>query len=109
VRNDDSPGKRRSRDARVSWDCLDHAPAPIRRALQEAVVDWCPVQCMENIKARLARGERYATAVAAEVEVLIYEDEQDIAAFAAARWPARFGPYPHLAANATIQRYGRRR
>lgn len=83
---------------------MDRLPAPIRRALHEAVNDWDPREIRWFFNKRIKAGWPEAIAVAAEIASIAHADATEIARFAH-RWPARFGEYPHLAADATILRY----
>lgn len=87
--------------------CMDRLPRMVQRVLHEAVCNWCPLYIRWQLNRQLKSGmppavaESYILALLAALEA----DELDLAAHA---WPARFGSYPHRAAGATIQRYGRR-
>ena len=84
--------------------CFDALPAPIRRALHEAIGTWDPREIRWTLNKRLKAGQLEAEAIAAEVASIRDEDEAEVLAFQY-YWPSRFGRYPHLAAEATIIRY----
>lgn len=88
-----------------AWRAFDALPAEVRRALQESLVDWCPLRAQEWHQ-HLLRKERLKPAKAARhlVRTIRRMDHAEVAAFARA-WPKGAREYPHLAAEATIQRY----
>ncbi|MCR0985295.1 DUF6525 family protein [Roseomonas populi] len=87
------------------YRAYEELPAEVRRALQEALVDWCPLRAREW-HLHLLRRERLRPAQAAHflVETIRGQDHSEVAAFART-WPKGAQAYPHLAAGATLQRY----
>ena len=80
-------------------------PAEVRLALQEALVDWCPLRAREWHLQLLARGGlKPAQAAHLLVQTIRRQDEAELAAFARS-WRKGASAYPHLAAGATRQRY----
>jgi hypothetical protein len=80
-------------------------PVEVRRALQESLVDWCPLRALEW-HLRLLRQERLRPAQATSfiVATIRKQDHAEVAAFARL-WPKGAAAYPHIAAGATLQRY----
>lgn len=80
-------------------------PVEVRRALQEALVDWCPLRAREW-HLHLLRQQRLRPAQATSflVQTIRSQDHAEVAAFART-WPKGAQTYPHLAAGATLQRY----
>jgi hypothetical protein len=89
-------------DAYRAYEAL---PPVVRRALQESLVDWCPLRAREW-HLRLLNQQRMKPAQAAEalVQAIRGHDQAEVKAFARA-WPKGPRAYPHLAAEATLQRY----
>ncbi|WP_458094432.1 DUF6525 family protein [Roseomonas sp. WA12] len=87
------------------YQAYQELPAEVRRALQEALVDWCPLRAREW-HLHLLRRQRLRPAQAASVlvETIRKHDHAEVAAFART-WPKGAEAYPHLAAGATLQRY----
>jgi hypothetical protein len=87
------------------YRAYEELPAEVRRALQEALVDWCPLRAREW-HLHLLRRQRLRPAQAASflVQTIRGHDHAEVAAFARA-WPKGAQAYPHLAADATLQRY----
>lgn len=87
------------------YRAYEELPAEVRRALQEALVDWCPLRAREW-HLHLLRRERLRPAQAASflVQTIRKHDHAEVAAFART-WPKGAEAYPHLAADATLQRY----
>lgn len=87
------------------YRAYEELPLEVRRALQEALVDWCPLRTREW-HLHLLRRERLRPAQAASflVQTIRRHDNAEIAAFART-WPKGAKAYPHLAAGATLQRY----
>jgi hypothetical protein len=83
----------------------EQLPAEVRLALQEALVDWCPLRTLEWHH-HLMHQERLrpAQAAFALVQGIRARDQAEVADFAR-RWAGGAGTYPHLAAAATLQRY----
>ncbi|MGK7863078.1 DUF6525 family protein [Falsiroseomonas sp. E2-1-a4] len=87
------------------YQAYDDLPVEVRRALQEALVDWCSLRAREwNL--RLLREHRLRPVQAASflVQTIRRHDHAEVAAFAKT-WPKGPEAYPHLAAEATLQRY----
>ena len=87
------------------YRAYEELPVEVRRALQEALVDWCPLRAREW-HLHLLRQQRLRPAQAASflVQTIRRYDHAEVAAFARA-WPKGAQTYPHLAADATLQRY----
>lgn len=80
-------------------------PVEVRRALQEALVDWCPLRAREwHLRLLREKRLRPAQATSALIQVIRSQDHAEVAAFART-WPKGAKAYPHLAAGATLQRY----
>ncbi|HEY4250516.1 MAG TPA: DUF6525 family protein [Roseomonas sp.] len=80
-------------------------PAEVRRALQEALVDWCPLRARDwHLHLLRQRGLRPAEVTSFLVQTIRGQDHAEVAAFAKA-WPNGPQAYPHVAAGATLQRY----
>jgi hypothetical protein len=89
------------------WAAFDRLPPAPRRALHEAVIDWCPLQERWLLNKRLKAGMTPEAAVAEALELLRHDERAEIALFAG-HWPARLGRYPHVGANATVSHDERR-
>ena len=87
------------------YRAYEELPVEVRRALQEALVDWCPLRAREW-HLHLLRRQRLRPAQAASflIQTIRRYDHAEVAAFAGT-WPKGAQAYPHLAAGATIQRY----
>ncbi|MGK7865450.1 DUF6525 family protein [Falsiroseomonas sp. E2-1-a4] len=87
------------------YQAYDELPLEVRRALQEALVDWCSLRAREW-HLRLLREQRLRPTQAASflVQTIRRHDHAEVAAFAKT-WPKGPRAYPHLAAEATLQRY----
>lgn len=87
------------------YRAYEELPLEVRRALQEALVDWCPLRTREW-HLHLLRQQRLRPAQAASflVQTIRRHDNAEVAAFART-WPKGAKAYPHLAAGATLQRY----
>lgn len=87
------------------YRAYEELPAEVRRALQESLVDWCPLRAREW-HLHLLRQQRLRPAQAASflVQTIRRHDHAEVAAFART-WPKGAQAYPHLAAGATLQRY----
>lgn len=87
------------------YRAYEELPAEVRRALQEALVDWCPLRAREW-HLHLLRQQRLRPAQAASflVQAIRRHDHAEVAAFART-WSGGAEAYPHLAASATLQRY----
>jgi hypothetical protein len=87
------------------YQAYEALPVEVRRALQEALVDWCPLRAREW-HLRLLRQDRLRPAQAASflVQTIRRQDHAEVAAFART-WPKGATAYPHVAAGATLQRY----
>ena len=88
-----------------AYRAYEELPVEVRRALQEALVDWCPLRAREW-HLRLLREQRLRPAQATSflVQTIRRHDHAEVAAFART-WPNGRQAYPHLAAGATLQRY----
>lgn len=87
------------------YRAYEELPGEVRRALQEALVDWCPLRAREWHLHLLRRQRmRPAQAVSLLVQTIRRQDQAEVQAFARA-WPKGTEAYPHLAAGATLQRY----
>lgn len=88
-----------------AYQAYDELPFEVRRALQEALVDWCPLRAREW-HLHLLRRQRLKPAQAASflVQTIRGQDHAEVASFART-WPNGTQAYPHLAAAATLQRY----
>ncbi|UFN47657.1 DUF6525 family protein [Roseomonas sp. OT10] len=87
------------------YRAYEELPAEVRRALQEALVDWCPLRAREW-HLHLLRRERLRPAQAASflIQTIRRQDQAEVAAFART-WSKGAEAYPHLAAGATLQSY----
>lgn len=97
--------KPRSKLKGDAYRAFEELPAEVRRALQESLVDWCPLRAREW-HTHLLKKERLKPAKAAQmlVRTIRRMDHAEVAAFARA-WPDGAREYPHVAAGASIQRY----
>lgn len=88
-----------------SYRAYEELPAEVRQALQEALVDWCPLRAREwHIHLLRQLRLRPAQATSFLVQTIRSHDHAEVAAFART-WPNGPNAYPHLAASATLQRY----
>lgn len=87
------------------YRAYEELPLEVRRALQESLVDWCPLRAREW-HLHLLRQQRLRPAQATSflVQTIRRHDHAEVAAFART-WPKGAQAYPHLAAGATLQRY----
>lgn len=87
------------------YRAYEELPLEVRRALQEALVDWCPLRAREW-HLHLLRQQRLRPAQATSflVQAIRRYDHAEVAAFART-WSGGAQAYPHLAAGATLQRY----
>lgn len=87
------------------YRAYEELPVEVRQALQESLVDWCPLRAREW-HLQLLRQQRLRPAQAAFflVQTIRRYDHAEVAAFATT-WPKGAQAYPHLAAGATLQRY----
>jgi hypothetical protein len=87
------------------YRAYEELPLEVRRALQEALVDWCPLRAREwHLNLLQQQRLRPAQAASFLVQAIRRHDHAEVAAFAKA-WPTGAQAYPHLAAGATLQRY----
>lgn len=87
------------------YRAYEELPAEVRQALQEALVDWCPLRAREWHLDLLHRQRlRPAQAASVLVQTIRGHDHAEVAAFART-WSEGARAYPHLAAGATLQRY----
>ena len=86
------------------WALFDKLPAPIRRALQDSVIDWDPRA--EHLALQRLKKNGFDEAVATKLVCLglARADELEVREFGQ-YWPARYGAYPAVAAQASILRY----
>lgn len=85
---------------------FDALPAPLRHALHESVIDWCALWLRGTMRRyRKLYGDADLAVELTLVELRGY-NAAEMVDFAH-RWPSRFGSYPHVAADATVQPYGR--
>jgi len=87
------------------YRALEELPTEVRLALQESLVDWCPLRAREW-HLHLLNKQRLRPAKAAKflVRTIRQMDQAEVMAFAR-MWPKGAKAYPHLAASATLQRY----
>ena len=87
------------------YRAYEELPQEVRLALQEALVDWCPLRAREW-HLQLLRQQRLRPAQAASflVQTIRRQDQAEVVAFART-WAKGADAYPHLAAGATLQRY----
>lgn len=87
------------------YRAYEQLPVEVRRALQEALVDWCPLRARElHLHLLRERRLRPAQVTSFLVQTIRGHDHAEVAAFART-WPKGPKAYPHLAAGATLQRY----
>jgi len=87
------------------YRAYEELPVEVRRALQESLVDWCPMRAREwHIHLLRQWRLRPAQATFVLVQTIRRHDHAEVAAFAKT-WPTGPKAYPHLAASATLQRY----
>lgn len=86
------------------YRAYEELPAEVRLALQEALVDWCPLRARELHIQLLRQRLRLAQVTFHLVQTIRRHDHAEVAAFART-WPKGPKAYPHLAAGATLQRY----
>lgn len=87
------------------YRAYEELPAEVRLALQEALVDWCPLRAREwHLSLLRQQRLRPAQAAHALVQAIRRQDHAEVTAFART-WPKGAEAYPHLAAAATLQRY----
>jgi hypothetical protein len=87
------------------YRAYEELPFEVRRALQEALVDWCPLRAREW-HLHLLRHQRLRPAEVTSllVQTIRRHDHAEVSAFART-WPKGALAYPHLAAGASLQRY----
>ena len=88
-----------------AYRAYESLPAEVRLALQESLIDWCPMRALEwhvhllnELRLRPAQATHFL------VQTIRKQDHAEVAAFART-WPKGAEAYPHVAAGATIQRY----
>lgn len=87
------------------YRAYESLPVEVRRALQEALVDWCPLRALEwHLNLLRQKRLRPAQATSFIVATIRKQDHAEVAAFARL-WPKGAAAYPHIAAGATLQRY----
>ncbi|WP_137127281.1 hypothetical protein [Roseomonas sp. HF4] len=88
-----------------AYRAYEELPGEVRRALQESLVDWCPLRARQwHIHLLCEQRLRPAQATFLLVQTIRRHDHAEVAAFART-WPKGPKSYPHLAAGATLQRY----
>jgi hypothetical protein len=87
-----------------AFACMDRLPPSVRRALHEAVVDWCTLEMRWRLNRLLKSGATPKEAEDWIVNFIRQADAEELSRFAH-RWPKRFGTYPHVAASGTPVRY----
>lgn len=97
----------RSRFRGDQWAAFDRLPEQIRWALCDANVDWSACDEAANLRKLRKAGVEKATAIDWVVSRFPASEAKELDLFKP-RWPSRFGPYPHIAAGATIMRYNER-
>ena len=88
--------------------CLDALPLELKWAIWEGVIAWSPFIVRDCLLLVLAAGFTHKRACRAVVAKLQDSNAEEIAGFAR-RWPGRWGSYPHVAAQATVQPYDARK
>lgn len=87
------------------YRAYEELPTEVRRVLQEALVDWCPLRAREWYRQLLLQQRlRPAQAAFVLVQTIRKHDYAEVADFART-WPTGAQAYPHVAAAATLQRY----
>lgn len=88
------------------WQAFDQLPAPLRRSLQEAAVELCPMFILSVLRRQVKRGVPASMSVRALVQSVQFSERQEIEQFS----QEVFGDAgsSHVRAEATIQRYDRR-
>lgn len=86
------------------YRAYEELPAEVRLAMQESLVDWCPLRARELHIQLLRQRLRPAQVTFFLVQTIRRHDHAEVAAFART-WPKGPKAYPHLAAGATLQRY----
>ena len=87
------------------YRAYEELPVEVRLALQESLVDWCPLRAREwHLHLLQQMRLRPAKAAAFLIQTIRSQDHAELAAFAKT-WPKGAQAYPHLAAAATLQRY----
>lgn len=88
------------------WEAFDALPPPLRHYAHEASADWCPLQMAETLKSELRTGRNEDWII--KRIMLDYQDAEMevIAEFGSYHQQAHGYALPHMAANATVQRYG---
>lgn len=87
--------------AQAAWDAFDRLPVPLRIAMVQLASDFCAAEVMAEYQ-RLSRKHGARAAMPAVLDALLRNEQEEIEEFAAGQ-----GYCAHLAAGATIQRYGR--
>jgi hypothetical protein len=82
----------------------DRLPQPLRRALQDALLDWCPLVERWRMNKLIKAGVPEAEAAERLAQGIREADARQMEAMRYA-WPARFGRCPAIAAEATMLRY----
>ena len=90
------------------WRVYDTLPREIRAALQEGVSNWTPTALARAYAALLKRGIPPREAVEHVVDSIWVADADDVFTFGRGYKKEHRSTTPHIAAGATIQRYGSR-
>jgi hypothetical protein len=88
------------------WQVFDALPPPLRGMLHDALLSFDACRVAERLCDLLDDGMGPRDVLAFMHTELRAAERFQIAAFAEAEWSRGWGEYPHLAAGATIQRYG---
>jgi len=87
---------------------FDQLPKALRRALHETIVVWRAQPFAEVFEKKSIKGDDRRRMIRASLRVLMLEELREQYEYGVA-YLKRWGePLPHLAAKATIQRYGAR-
>lgn len=97
----------RSRLRGDQWAAFDRLPKQIRWALCDANVDWSACDEESFLRKLRKAGIAETDAIDGMAEGFSESEADELNAFKR-RWSSRFGPYPHIAAGATIMRYNER-
>lgn len=97
----------RSRLRGDHWAAFDRLPKQIRWALCDANVEWSACDEAANLRKLRKAGVEKDAAIDWIVSRFPVAEAKELDSFKH-RWPSRCGPYPHIAAGATIMRYNER-
>lgn len=83
---------------------FDALPGSVRSALQQANLKW-GAEGVHRLLFRLrCEGLAHDEAALRVCESILWAEAKEIHKFAATYWPKALGPYPHLAAGASVLR-----